>query len=142
MYSYKSDLKLFKDYFNVLKQNFIDKYKLNKCKKINSFSETILIPEGAKYIGSEYLGQRKIGNYLSTIYKINREAEGDCFYTSYVYRKNFTQVLITDSWSQLIELHKKIDKINSPLIVEVEGLINQKGGIKNDKKTKFGRKRF
>lgn len=142
MYSFKSDMKLFANYFKSISQTFLDKRNINKCKKVNSFTETILIPEGAKYIGSEFLGQKKVNNYISTIYKIERENEGECFYTSYVYKKGLTQVLITDDWESLNKLFAKIDLINSPVVVELNGSVNQEGGIKNGRKTKFGRKRF
>lgn len=142
MYSFKNDLKLFNDFFKNLSQDFLDKYNLRKCKKSNSFTEAILLPEGAKYIGSEYLGQKRVSNYISTIYKIERDSENDCFFTSYVYKKNFTQVLITDSWERLSKLYEKIDKINYPVVVEVDGLINQEGGLRNARKTKYGRKRL
>ena len=142
MYSFKNDFKLFGSFFKTMSQDFLDKYNLRKCKKTNSFTETILLPEGAKYIGSEYLGQKKVSNYLSTIYKIEREGEDTFFFTSYVYKKNFTQVLITDSWERLSKLYEKIDKINCPVVVEIDGVINKEGGIRNAKKTKYGRKRL
>lgn len=142
MYSLKNDFKIFKDYFINISQSFIDKFKLYKCKKSNSFTETILMPEGAKYIGSQYLGEKRVNNYLSTIYKIDRENDNECFYASYVYKKDFTQVLITDSWATLSSLYSQIENIRNPVVVKVNGLINQKGGLKNGRKTKYGRKRF
>lgn len=142
MYLIENDFKIFKDYFISIFKGFIDKINLKKCKKTNSFTQTILMPEGAKYIGSEYLGQKRVNNYISTIYKIDRDEEDSCFYTSYVYKKGMTQVLITDSWENLSKLYSKIDSIKSPYVVEVDGLINKGGGLKNGKKTRFGRKRF
>lgn len=127
--------------YKFLKRKFSSKYNEIKNKyNTQSFTDIIMQPDGAKYLNSIYMGKNKIYGYNTTLYKIKRE-DNSYYYASYVYKKQFTQVILTDDWEKMKEKYQLIYTNNQSLILDVDDNNTNKGGVKNAK-TKYGRKKI
>lgn len=132
-----NDFKLIYEYIKKCSSKFFNKFRYNSAKN-QSFSQILIQPEGAKYLNSVFMGKNKIYGYNTTLYKIKRE-DDSFYYASYVYKKNFTQVILTDDWDKMKLAYRDITNNHQSLIMRVD---EKGGGISHAKKSKYGRKRF
>lgn len=126
--------------YNFLKRKVSLQFNAIKNRyKNQSFTDIIMQPDGAKYLNAIYMGKNKIYGYNTTLYKIKREND-NYYYAAYVYKKHFTQVILTDDYEKMKEKYQLIYTNNQSLILDVDDSTN-KGGVKNVK-TKYGRKKI
>lgn len=132
-----NDFTLICRYLSKCSSKLINKFKQKNIKE-QTFSQILIQPEGAKYLNSVYMGKNKVFGYNTTLYKIKRE-DNSYYYASYVYKKKFTQVILTDDWEKMKVAYRNILNNQQSLIIELD---NEGGGMSDAKKSKFGRKRF
>ena len=133
-----NDFALMLKYVKKCYNNFFNKIKLTSKKDI-TFTEVLMKPDGAKYLDSVFLGKNKVYGYNATLYKIHRDND-TYYYASYIYKKQYTQVILTDDWEKMKVHYRTIYNNNQSIIIDVESM--GEGGIKNVQKTKYGRKRL
>lgn len=132
-----NDFAIIYNYLMKCSNKFLKKFKRNNTH--STFSEILLQPDGAKYLNSVFMGKNKIYGYNTTLYKIKRENE-DFYFASYIYKKNFTQVILTDDWEKMRDMYQSIHSNNQPVIINIDK--REGGGVKYAAKNKFGRKRL